>query len=865
MSKFKSYAEQGSFRSNALEIPDKAKKIQAEGERRIRGMNKSQAALETNQQLFLASQQQAQNVEMQTREMNEKFEREHRQRYIKALEKDTEIDRARRDAQTKRQQDILGALAEFSVSAAKQFIDISGQNEQNKVKEINARISAAGLEHTDLLSYINIDKTFTEQQALQTDVAINLLKKYGDTPEIRSLLTEARNDASYKYTQSKAAVSNQINRTYPALLDAAIANMEPGASYDQQMALISTTQADFRSKLGIEPRILEGFGGDRIRAITNQYIASFHTESQRRAKAEREEGIFNLYTSLAGSTMDNMQSIVDYMSDKPSREKRDSILKWAELNFRSGNLSYDSYNSLIKEVTYKDQNGEKTTIRDQFGGIPGVAEAVERLNSERGRQLQIMRQEQAQYKAEVNSELIDYFNSTAIVDGNFQTAEKETLEQMAQARGVNLEELPIFDRLKGLTDDERSQEAALEMLANDFANLNMSREKILSMQLPYQIQMQAFNMLNQQEKITEPPGYDENLKRVRQFPLNLGDGAALDAIKVAYRDGRNRDNVDQYTDQLELEYKQLVAQGDSPASAAAAVAKRHVATNGGLDKINELGQYKSIIEENKIFLKGHYSTYDQYKTFRDGMSNFYSNKNPEIVTKSLSPKMLADFNQAYDQPGSNIPSFVRAYAAEKNKDPLQVMNDMGIALGKDEYDVVDPTYLNIKRNLPPQNIRLLNTYRDVVQRTGRGTNTPFPTRSAFAQLDRSKSVFYSQGQLMGIAIEGGFTEEQAYILSAIAMAESKGEIAIDTVKSGTDPNKKKEYSVGAFQINLLAHQDKLDRHGFTEDDMRDPRKAIIIVKEIYDEAVLDGKDGFDPWSVYTNGRYKNFTKNSIQF
>ena len=85
---------------------------------------------------------------------------------------------------------------------------------------------------------------------------------------------------------------------------------------------------------------------------------------------------------------------------------------------------------------------------------------------------------------------------------------------------------------------------------------------------------------------------------------------------------------------------------------------------------------------------------------------------------------------------------------------------------------------------------------------------------------------------MGIAIEGGSTEEQAYILSAIAMAESKGEIAIDTVKSGTDPNKKKEYSVGAFQSNLLAHQDKLDRHGFTEDDMRDPRKAIIIVKEI---------------------------------
>ena len=128
MSKFKSYAEQGSFSKNLLNLPDASKKIQAEGERRIRGMDKAQAALERNQELFLAAQQQAQNVEMKTREMNEKFERENSQRYIDALERENKIENAQRDAEAKRQEQIFGTLAKFSVSAAQQFIDIAKEN-----------------------------------------------------------------------------------------------------------------------------------------------------------------------------------------------------------------------------------------------------------------------------------------------------------------------------------------------------------------------------------------------------------------------------------------------------------------------------------------------------------------------------------------------------------------------------------------------------------------------------------------------------------------------------------------------------------------------------------------------------------------
>ena len=67
-----------------------------------------------------------------------------------------------------------------------------------------------------------------------------------------------------------------------------------------------------------------------------------------------------------------------------------------------------------------------------------------------------------------------------------------------------------------------------------------------------------------------------------------------------------------------------------------------------------------------------------------------------------------------------------------------------------------------------------------------------------------------------------------------------------------------EYSIGIFQINVQAHKDKLARHRFTEDDMRDPMKNAIIAKEVYDERVAAGRDGYEPWSVYTNRKYEPY-------
>lgn len=112
----------------------------------------------------------------------------------------------------------------------------------------------------------------------------------------------------------------------------------------------------------------------------------------------------------------------------------------------------------------------------------------------------------------------------------------------------------------------------------------------------------------------------------------------------------------------------------------------------------------------------------------------------------------------------------------------------------------------------------------------------------------------SQSQIKQTLMQAGFSDAEATTGAAIGMAESGGALNADTSTSGLDPNKTNEWSRGIMQINVQAHQDKLDRKGWTPADLSDPLKAAIISKEVYDEA----GGSFRPWSAFTNQSYLKF-------
>lgn len=123
--------------------------------------------------------------------------------------------------------------------------------------------------------------------------------------------------------------------------------------------------------------------------------------------------------------------------------------------------------------------------------------------------------------------------------------------------------------------------------------------------------------------------------------------------------------------------------------------------------------------------------------------------------------------------------------------------------------------------------------------------------------DTDKTKVIPQPKIEEMLLAVGFEPNIAKIMAAVAMAESAGDPMIDTVKSGTDPKKESEFSIGLLQLNMKDDRDRL-LNVFdieSEEELYDPIINVIAAKRLYDE------QGLNAWSAYKNNSYKQFLKN----
>jgi len=152
----------------------------------------------------------------------------------------------------------------------------------------------------------------------------------------------------------------------------------------------------------------------------------------------------------------------------------------------------------------------------------------------------------------------------------------------------------------------------------------------------------------------------------------------------------------------------------------------------------------------------------------------------------------------------------------------------------------------------PTITRLVNTVGDAVV-----PKEDLKNRSVLDEIDVTKTFSYDS--LYRLAMEVGFPPEDARIMAAIALAESKGDAQIDTVKSGTDPNKEGEFSLGLWQINVIKEY-QAERFPLfnikSPQELYDPLTNAKAAFILYDRRKENEK--FDDWSTYTDGTYKDF-------
>jgi hypothetical protein len=98
----------------------------------------------------------------------------------------------------------------------------------------------------------------------------------------------------------------------------------------------------------------------------------------------------------------------------------------------------------------------------------------------------------------------------------------------------------------------------------------------------------------------------------------------------------------------------------------------------------------------------------------------------------------------------------------------------------------------------------------------------------------------NQSQLQQILRQAGWPADVIPLMSAIGMAESSGRTTAVNNRPG------REYSVGLWQINLLAHRE------YTAAQMQDPLQNARAALAIY------RREGVTAWGSYTNGRYRSY-------
>jgi len=118
----------------------------------------------------------------------------------------------------------------------------------------------------------------------------------------------------------------------------------------------------------------------------------------------------------------------------------------------------------------------------------------------------------------------------------------------------------------------------------------------------------------------------------------------------------------------------------------------------------------------------------------------------------------------------------------------------------------------------------------------------------------SGGAVFSREQVTQLAIDEGFTPEEAVIVQAIAKGESAWDTTNNTKRSGLYAETGED-SVGLMQINWGYHKDKgwLQKLGITKrEDLLDPVLNMRAAKYLYDQA-----RSFNDWTVFTSGEYQN--------
>jgi len=784
MTKFKSFASQGSFRDYQLQAPDEAAKIKEETARVIRGREKAEKFRQGNSALYLQAQKLAQQQEEMSRETNFRLESESRKLYRQSLDRDFQIQTQNDRTRAAQQQQTFKDLSALSQTAAKMFVDFNTKITENQTNANTVNTIVAGTTFEENLAIQGMVDNLTEAEFAQQNFIQQMVKEGKD---VKALWTLYNNRNTRGFIENAGVIQNTSYSLAPYLSEV-LKNLDTELTPEQKRLQVETAYREwiansFKDANGkqLNPKLVANIGAPIFGQAYNQLMGEFDKEdkkaNQQKLVQDRSAGYdVALANGGIGAVLDKAKG----------REQLGYVTDWALTRLKAGTMSWQDAEALLTHPI-TDENGKQTNWETKHPSDPNIGRLREGAKEARRGLIQQTNLEKTELRQQLDTNLINYYNEVG-ADGSISREDRLGAEQIINKAGLPDYESPIFNKFFVEQEDSvRFDDAAKTILDKEAAAGNLKVERIQAMKgISAQLKQQYLNLAVQQQRQRETPAYKTDVAAIK---------AAVSQdprVKAAPVTGKENYSVLLMQDRFVRQYKETLQRTGSNDEARAVTLAAIQTLLANPKSITKEGLYADVVQQEAQFATKGKGTLENYKEFVNVLSDPDVRNNPTKLANTLG---AATVYSAYEdmQSGKPTSAIIKNGAALMGMAPIDFVNYL--ASGANDPNMkpitLDSQVEEIRQNMKPITRRLYNVNRtnERVERANHinnGTVSSASTRGAFNVVqyvsndprfkDRTFGpIVYDEhghgGKNMHVHYEFA-TKEEA--LAAKALFESKG-------------------------------------------------------------------------------------------
>jgi len=756
MSKYKSFANQGSFSEFQLDVPDQTAKMQAATQKKIQGMKTAQQFLQENRSIYLEAQKYAQQQEEYSREQNFKLQNQERQAYKDALKRDYEIEMQNMLTKGKQQQAELKQISQLSQSAFQLFGQIQEQREEAQRLAAHDIYIRTGATYKDALALQKLNDNLTRQEFAASKIVQDMVGTDSDPQLIDGLFEIYKNRNSKIWIDHKEALTNSVNN-YPIFADKALQSIleANGGQIPDIESALSQIHRDFIqvnfSKDKIRPEVLEQAGVYKAIRDTNNVIRKRLLQDKR--KQNKEELEFDLQTGFAQIIRDNgIMAALRENSTDPTPMKRKAFLKALENGLFSVGAAHIPPNIVRKALTVKGGGSNGQSINEAFGGSDEVKDVWKALRQFRQQRFTDLKNDTTVRNIKTEDYLRTRYNAILDQKGEITLDDLRALSEESQSSeyggaGYNS---PFLNSVKNTAASVQQMEESI-IRANRIAAIysltpEYVRTKMVFAGTPEGIRQQTYYMQlaeAQQRSYGDTP-IGQAIAKVREDLIN---GNSI--VRTFYKNKKNLYSVGRAQDAVEKTFRETLAliMNENPnVNEAAAIVEATKAANETAARlyksVDEYGNFGNFgintvdqAEAKRALKKGRNFEVKVIKMRQETKLNDpeLGQKIVDLVGKETLKKQLVMLNS--DAP-PQIPVTIKMIANEYSTNPLAIYSLVApVIMPGEKLEIAQ----DIQSSFKPKYSRARNTYRYVPERVGRanigdlGTGANAPIRPTVVQ------------------------------------------------------------------------------------------------------------------------------------